>query len=429
MNSAIVRKLLGSVLVVSLLASCSRGDQAGGPPGMAGGAPALPVKVLDLQANSVDEKSEFVGTLEAAEKVTLQSQIQGRVERVFVANGDRVNPGTPIVSLSVDQTQANVAAAQAGVSSAQASVNSARGAFSSAQAQLQAAEATRAKAAAELQLQQSEYSRTESLVTQGAQSQQQLDIARRNLDTAQADVAAADKQVNAARAAVTQANAAVAEAQASVKEAQSRVTAASVDLGFKQVTSPINGLVGDFTVKVGDYLTPQTNITTITSNQQLDMRISVPSNYSDRLRTGLSVQLLDPNTKKALGSGSIYFISPQIDAGAQSILTKARFPNNGSLRDGQYVQATITWNRTSGIVVPTTAISRIGGQAFVFVVEEQKTESGEVQSIVSQRPVQLGSIQNNHYVVLEGLKAGDRIATTNILKLSDGAPVQPETET
>ncbi len=427
MNSAIARKLLGSVLVVSLLASCSRGDQAGGPPGMEGGGPALPVKVLNLQSNSVEERSEFVGTLEAAEKVALQSQIQGRVERVFVANGDQVNAGTPIVSLSVDQTQANVSTAQAGVSSAQARVSSAQGALGTAQAQLQAAEATRTKAAAELQLQQTQYERTQSLVGQGAQSQQQLDIAQRNLDTARADLTAADKQVNAARASVTQAQASIAEAQAAVKEAQSRVTAANVDLGFKQVTSPINGVVGDFTIKAGDYLTPQTNITTITSNKQLDMRIAVPSNYSDRLRTGLPVQLLDPNTKKAIGSGSIYFISPQIDAGAQSILTKARFPNSGNLRDGQYVQAVITWNRSPGILVPTTAISRIGGQAFVFVVEEKKADSGETQQVVSQRPIKLGSLQNNNYIVLEGLKAGDRIATTNVLKLRDGAPVQPET--
>lgn len=427
MNSAIARKLVSSVLVVSLVTACSRGDQAGGPPGMEGGGPALPVKVLELQSDSVQETSEFVGTLEAANKVTLQSQIQGRVERVFVANGDQVNSGTPIVSLSVDQTQANVSTAQAGVTSAQAGVNSAQGALTSAQAQLQAAEATRTKAAAELQLQQTQYNRTQTLVSEGAQSQQQLDIAQRNLDTARADLAAADKQVSAARAAVSQAQASVSQAQASVKEAQARVTAASVDLGFKQVTAPINGVVGDFAIKAGDYVTPQTNITTITSNNQLDMRISVPSNYADRLRTGLPVQLLDPTTKQPIGSGSIYFISPQIDPGAQSILTKARFPNNGNLRDGQYVQAKITWSQNSGILVPTTAITRIGGQAFVFVVEEKKAESGEAQQVVSQRPVKLGSIQDNNYVVLEGLKAGDQVATTNILKLRDGAPVQPET--
>ncbi|MBF2047348.1 MAG: efflux RND transporter periplasmic adaptor subunit [Elainella sp. C42_A2020_010] len=413
-NLTITRQLLSSVLLVSLLTTaCSRSE--GGPPGAGGPQQALPVKVVALESGQVEESSEFVGTLEAAEKVTLQPQTQGRIERVFVTNGDRVNQGTPIVALSVDQTQADVASAQAGVSSAQA-------ALGTAQAQLQTAEAERARAAADLQLQQSEFSRTQTLVTEGAQSQQQLDIARRNLDTAKATLAAADKQVSAARASVGQ-------AQASVKEAQARVASARVDLGFKQVTSPINGIVGDFPVKVGDYVTPQTAITTITRNNELDMRISVPSNYSDRLRTGLPVQLIDPNSKQPIGSGSIYFVSPQIDANAQSILTKARFPNGGgNLRDGQYVQARIVWSKAAGMLVPSTAITRVGGQAFVFVVDEKPAEAGgEAQPVVSQRPVKLGNLQGNDYVVLEGLKPGDKIATTNILKLSDGAPIQPET--
>jgi RND family efflux transporter MFP subunit len=413
MDLAIGRKLFSSVIVVSLLAvSCSRGEQAGGPPG-GGAGQALPVKVQALESSPVEESSEFVGTLEASQKVTLKPQTQGRIEKIFVSNGARVAQGTPIVSLSIDQTQANVATEQAGV-------NSARAALATSEAQLQAAQADRDKAAADLRLQQTQFKRTQTLVAEGAQAQQQLDTARRDLDSAIASLAAADKQVNAARASVKQ-------AQATVNQAQSRVASASVDLGFKQVASPIDGIVGDFPVKAGDYVTTDTTLTTITRNNSFDMRISVPSNYASQLRTGLPVQLLDPSTKKSLGNGSIYFISPQIDAGAQSILTKARFANSGSLRDGQYVQSRIVWNRSSGVVVPTTAITRIGGQAFVYVVEQKADQSGKTQQVASQRPVKLGSIQGNNYVVQEGLKPGDKIATSNILKLRDGAPIKPET--
>ncbi|NJO78683.1 MAG: efflux RND transporter periplasmic adaptor subunit [Cyanobacteria bacterium RM1_2_2] len=408
------RKLLSSVLLVSFLTTaCSQGEgQAGGPPG-AGAPQALPVKVVDLQSEAVEEASEFVGTLEAAEKVTLQPQTQGRIEQVFVQNGDRVQQGTPIASLSVDQTQADVSTAQAAVGSAQA-------AQATAQAQLQAAEAEQAKAAAVFRLRQADFSRTQALVAEGAQSQQQLDVARTDLDAARADLNAAEKQVSAARASVAQ-------AQSNVREAQSRVASASVNLGFKQITAPISGVVGDFPVRAGDYVTPQSTVTTITRNDELDMRIAVPSNYSNRLRTGLPVQLIDPNTKQPIGSGRIYFISPRIEAGAQSILTKARFPNaNGNLRDGQYVESRIVWNQTEGVLVPTTAITRVGGQAFVFAVEQQPNEAGETQTVVAQRPVKLGSIQGNNYVVLEGVQPGDQIATSNILKLRDGAPIQPE---
>lgn len=407
------RGLFSSVLLVSMLTTACSRPEAGGPPGGDMMSQALPVKVVALQPSPVEDSSASLGTLEATEKATLQPQTQGRIEQVFVSSGDRVTKGTPIASLSIDETQADVATAQAGVGSA-------RAAQSTAQAQLQRAQADRVSAAAELDLRQTNYSRTAELVKEGALPQSNLDQDRRDLDVARAELAAADKEVNAARATVSQ-------SASAVREAQARVASQSVNLDFKRVTSPINGIVGDLPVKVGDYVTTETTVTTITRNDQLDMDIQVPSGYKDRLRLGLPVQLIDLDSNKLLGTGSISFISPQIDTEGQSILVKARFPNsNGSLRDGQRAQSKIVWNRTSGVLVPTTAITRVGGQAFVYAVDQKNDEAGKAQTVVSQRPVKLGNVQGNSYVVLEGLKAGDKIATTNILKLRDGAPVQPE---
>ena len=423
MNLKATSGLLGSAMLLSLLAACSKPEQAGPP----GAGQALPVKVVALQSSPVEDSSEFVGTLEATEKVTLQPQAQGRIKEVFVTNGDRVTKGTPIASLSIDSSQADVNTAQAGVSAAQANVSSAQAAKGTAEARFQAARADQAKAAADLQLQQTEFNRTASLVGEGAQSQQQLDLARRNLDAARATKAAADKQVTAAGASVNQAQSGVVQAQSGVDEARSRVASQRVNLDFRQVLAPITGVVGDFSVKVGDFVTPQSVLTTITRNDDLYMRIPVSANYSDRLRTGLPVRLADPNSKKALATGNIYFVSPQIDPSAQSVLTKARFTNSGSLRDGQYVQSKIVWDKTTGVLIPTTAITRVGGQAFVYVVESKPAEADKpAQTVVAQRPIRLGSIQDNSYVVLEGLKPGEKIATTNILRLRDGAPIQPE---
>lgn len=424
MNLKATSGLMGSVVMLSLLTTaCSRPD-AGGPPGA---GQALPVKVMALQSSPVEDSSEFVGTLEATEKVTLQPQAQGRIKQVFVTNGDRVTQGTPIASLSIDSSQADVDTAQAGVSAAQASVSAAQAARGTAEARFQAARADQARAAADLQLQQTEFNRTASLVSEGAQSQQQLDLARRNLDTARATKAAAEKQVLAAGASVNEAQSGVTAARSGVDQAQSRVASQRVNLDFRQIVAPITGIVGDFSVKVGDFVTPQSVLTTITRNDDLYMRIPVSSNYTDRLRTGLPVRLADPNSKKALATGSLYFVSPQIDPSAQSVLTKARFTNSGSLRDGQYVQSRIVWEESTGVLIPTTAITRVGGQAFVYVVENQPAEGDKpAQTVVAQRPVRLGSIQDNSYVVLEGLKPGDKIATTNILRLRDGAPIQPE---
>ena len=70
----------------------------------------------------------------------------------------------------------------------------------------------------------------------------------------------------------------------------------------------------------------------------------------------------------------------------------------------------------------------MGGQSFVFVAEEKVTDDGQTLQVASQRPVQLGAIQENRYRVLDGLEEGERIAVTNILKLQDGVPIKPETE-
>ncbi len=384
--------------------------------------PPLPVKVQTIESSQVQSTSEFVGTLEAQQRVSLQPQIQGRIERIFVASGDRVTQGTPIVSLSLDQTTANV-------SSAIAVVNSNRAAVTTAQEQLEAKRADQVKAAADVKLQQVQFQRTKILVTEGAQARQELDIAKNNLDAAIATLAAAQKQVNAGQASVNQ-------AQSNVQQAQAQVASSQVNQSQKQIVAPLTGIVGDFSVKVGDYVNTGGNLTTITKNDLLDMRISVPSNNAAQLRQGLAVELLDANTGKRLTTGSINFISPQVNTSGQSILVKARFTNsNGKLRDGQYVRARIIWNQQPGILIPTQVVNRIGGQSFVYVVEENKSKEKvtkedkskeKPQFVVHQKPVKLGEVQNERYPILEGIKPGDRIAVSNILKLRDGAPIQPQ---
>ena len=374
--------------------------------------PPLPVKVQTIQSGQVQSTAEFVGKLEAQQRVSLQPQTQGRIDRIFVSNGDRVSQGTPILSLSLDQTQANVNSAVAGANSNQA-------ALATAEAQLAAKQADRTKAAADVRLQQVQFKRTQVLVTEGAQAQQQLDIAQNNIDTAIATLNAAEKDVNAAQASVKQ-------AQSNVQQAQAQVAAQQVNLNQKQVVAPIDGVVGDFSIKAGDYVNVGQTLTTITQNDALDMRITVPSNNANQLRLGLPVELLDASTGERLTTGSLNFISPQVNADAQSILVTARFDNaDGKLRDGQYVRARIIWNQKSGILIPAAAINRVGGQSFVYVIEED-TSKGKPQSVVHQKPVQLGDVQNDRYPILGGVKVGDRIAVSNILKLRDGEPIQPQ---
>jgi len=137
------------------------------------------------------------------------------------------------------------------------------------------------------------------------------------------------------------------------------------------------------------------------------MRLSVPSNNLAQLRQGLPVELLDASTGKQLTTGSISFISPQVNSDAQAILVKARFGNeDGKLRDGQYVRARIIWNQKTGIVIPMQAVNRVGGQSFVYVVEEDKSK--ENRNLWCIKTCEIEGCAERSYPVLEGIKVGIR---------------------
>jgi RND family efflux transporter MFP subunit len=403
------RQFIGAAFLLAMLTS---GCGSGNPPAGASGFPPLPVRVQRVESGTVEEASEFVGTLEASDIVDLRPEIQGRIVEIYVSEGAEVTAGSPVIQLRPDRSQAQV-------SSAIASVDAARSALSTAEAELRASQAERASALADLDLAQSDFERSERLTQEGAQSQQDLDRARRDLNAANATLQATEDRVEAAQARVAQERAAYERAQADVRVVQE-------DAQFNRVTAPIAGMVGDIQVKVGDYVDIGQSLTRIVQNDTLDLRISIPSTRSSQLRMGLPVELSDPNQGTPLARGQVSFISPSVDSSAQAILAKATFTNTGNLRDGQYVSARVIWDEGPGLLVPTTAISRLGGQNFVFVIEEETTDEGEIQYVAHQRPVELGPIQDNNYQVLDGIEAGDQIAVSNVLRLQDGAPIQPE---
>jgi RND family efflux transporter MFP subunit len=301
------------------------------------------------------------------------------------------------------------------LNSAIAKVNSLKSAYGTSRAQLKAAEAQRVRDAADVELQTVQFQRAQQLVSVGAQAKQQLDIAQKNLNTAIATLRATEEQVQAAKASLNQ-------AQANIRQGEADTASARVSFQYKQVLAPITGEVGDFPVKVGDYVNTGQTLTTITQNDNLFLRISIPTNRSSQLQRGLPVELIDPKTRKRLVTGSINFISAEADTGTQAVLTKARFPNSsGNLREGQFVSARVIWSQRPGVLIPTVAVSDVGAQQFVYVAQT----AGSKQTVRKQ-PVKLGAIQGQNYQVLDGVKPGDQIAVTQILTLKDGSPIKPE---
>jgi RND family efflux transporter MFP subunit len=191
-------------------------------------------------------------------------------------------------------------------------------------------------------------------------------------------------------------------------------------LSYYNLTAPFDGIVGDIPVHLGDYVSPQTLLTTVDENAELEAYIYIPTERAGDIRMGLPVQIVT-STGELIESTKIDFISQQVDNSIQGILVKA--PIHASLdrfRNAQLVKARVVWSTAPAPTVPVLAITRIGGQSFVYVATQ--TDGGVV---AKQRAVTLGDTVGNDYAVTSGLKPGDQVIVSGIQFLIDGAPVHP----
>lgn len=374
---------------------------------------AIPVRLKKLEASTIENSSEFVGSLEAQQRVRLKPETEGRIVEILVNEGERVDLLTPLVRLRPNKGQARLDSAIARTTSLKAAVEQAN-------SELSTAKAEESGVLGELQLQEEEFKRTDFLVKEGAQSSQTLDRVERDRTTAIANLEAIRKRITAAEARITQ-------TKADLQQAEAEADLEQENLEDTEITAPVAGTIGNIPVKVGDYVETPDVLTTITQNQNLELRFVVPTEQAAKLRLGLPVELRTAQEGEPLAVGEVSFISPRVNAKSQVVLTKARFSNpQTKLRDEQFVRARIIWRQDSGVLVASSAITRLGDRAFVYVVQNAETNKSKTALVAEQRPVELGSIKGNNYQVVEGLEPGETLITSGLLNISDGAPVVPE---
>ena len=165
---------------------------------------------------------------------------------------------------------------------------------------------------------------------------------------------------------------------------------------------------------------PQTLLTTVDENAELEAYVYIPTERAGDIRMGLPVQIVT-STGELIENTKIYFISQQVDNALQGILVKA--PIHASLdrfRNEQLVKARVVWSTAPTPTVPVLAVTRIGGQSFVYVATEV---NGALSP--SSAAVTLGDTIGNDYAVTGGLKPGDQVIVSGMQFLIDGTPVQP----
>jgi RND family efflux transporter MFP subunit len=355
--------LAGALTALSAALACSGNAK---PNPQAGGMPAMPVKVIDAKAVSIDDTSEYVATLKSRDSAVIMPQVEGQVTNIMVHSGDRVAAGAALMEIDPLKQQATV----------------------------KSQESSRAAQQANLNLAKQQYARTQGLAAAGVVSKQDLDQAKATLDAAQAQMDSLDAQVN---------------------EQQ-------VQLHYYKVVAPRAGIVGDVPVRVGDRVTTTTQLTTVDQPGSLEAYVYVPIEKSAQLKMNLPVQVVD-SEGKVLANTRVTFISPQVDTTTQTVLVKARIANgNDALRQSQFIRARVVWGTHQNPKVPILAVSRLGGQYFAFVAEPQNGGA----FVARQKPLTIGQTVGNDYEVQDGIKPGDKVIISGTQFLIDGAPVIPQ---
>ncbi len=412
MNINKLGQLFWVILAGSMLGACSHTD----PQANAGKPPAPKVKLATVETASVSSSAEFIASLQSRRSVTLLPQIVGHVTKISAKYGDSVAAGTELIEIDPAQQQATVSSNIAASQVAESDLESAKATLSQLEAQQGVNESS-------VNYNKKQYKRYVDLSNEGAVPVQNRDQFADSLRQAQANLAAIKQQIQAQRSTVAQKQNALKQAKANIQQQQ-------VQLGYYKITAPFSGIVGDIPVKIGDYVTASTTLTTVTQNQPLEVNVSVPIEDASKLRLGMTVEVLNQQGQ-SVGPSRIFFIAPSTDNNTQSVVVKSLFDNsNNQLRANQYARARVIWDQHPGVLIPTTAVSRIAGQTFVFVAQTQQpsgqAQAGKPQILAKQKPVKLGDIEGNNYQVLSGLQPGERLVVSGILNLSDGVPISPE---
>ncbi|HLK04051.1 MAG TPA: efflux RND transporter periplasmic adaptor subunit [Candidatus Acidoferrum sp.] len=358
-GSEIRLAVMAGMLGVAVAGGC--GDKSAPQTAAAAGG-AMPVQTQVIQTKQIPETSEFLSVLKSRHSSVINPQVEGQIVKIFAKSGDHVKAGEPLLQIDPLKQEATVSSQ----------------------------EAARAAQEANKRFAQISLERAKKLFDAGVISKQDYDNAQTTYDAADAQLRALDEQVRTQK----------------------------VELKYYQVSAPMDGIVGDIPVRVGDRVSVSTLLTTVDEPGALEAYIYVPVNRSKDLKLGLPVRLLDEN-QKTLADTSVTFLSPQVDTDTQTVLAKALVANSSTkLRIAQQVRAQITWNTSTSAVVPVLSVVRINGQSFAFVASKESNGT-----FARQRLLKIGEPIGNDYPVLSGVQGGEHLITSGAEFLQDGMPV------
>ncbi len=403
LHSITTASLIGLALALGGVGLVSCGGENQAAPAPMG---PLPVSVTKVQQADVPLTGQWVGTIDGFVNAQIQPQVSGYLVRQTYREGSVVSKGQVLFEIDPRPFQALV--------------DQAKGQLEQAQGQVAQAQAQVAQAQAQLGLAQINVRRDTPLAQARAVAQSQLDNDKQQ--AAQGDAAVRSAQAN------------VRSAQAAVTAAEAGLETAKLNLGFTHVRSLIDGVAGQATTQVGNLVSPQSVLTSVSQLNPVKVYFSISDTEylslvkqarqsgGDLLegKSNVPLTLTLANGQVHPGKGRVVWVDRQMNQQTGAIRVAASFANPGNvLRPGQFARISAnTEIRHNAMLVPQVAVTDMQGIKQVYTVGPDKR--------VHVVNVKLGPEYGDDWVIDSGIAPGTTIITDNLQKLREGAPVSPQ---
>jgi membrane fusion protein (multidrug efflux system) len=331
--------------------------------------PSIPVGTVVAERKPIAATLDFVGRVEAINRVDVRARVDGYLEEVLFKEGDLIKEGAPLYRIEKGLFQAAVELAEGSL-----------------------ARSTASKELTEIQLQ-----RAEELLTKSAGTAVARDQAK-----------AADEQ-----------------AKGAIMGDEANLQTAKINLGYTDISSPIIGKVGKTNVTKGNVVGPGSGTLTVIVSQD-PMYVTFPVSQREFLRAeerGRKVDIKSINVQMRFADGRIYdqvgridFVDVTVDRATDTVLVRASFPNPASgLIDGQLVRVILESGAPEEkVVIPQAALIADQEGVYVFVVEDGKA---------ALKRVKPGGESGTGVVIDQGLSGGEQVIVEGLQTIRPGVPV------
>ncbi len=378
-----IPKFILLLTLLGFLTACGSKEQAQkqSPQEIAGVA----VETVHLQ--TTPEYYEAVGTVKSKTSSVLGAEISGTVRKILVKEGDHVRRGQLLAVLDARTERAQLAAAAAGIQASSQGMVEANQSLQAATANRQFAEAT--------------FNRYKGLLAKDS-------VSRQEYDNAETQYKAALAQENALKAREKQAS-------AQHQQAQAQHASAKAVFSYSRIVSPIDGVVTSKSVDAGTLVMPGTPLLTVEDNRQFRLDASVPGLYLGMVHIGQTVPVtIDAQQLQ----GGVTEIVPAADPNTRTFTVKVQLPASCNCQSGQYGKAEIAIGSENRLLVPRNALVSRGELEGLFVLNSQ--------GIAQYQLVKPGKLFGDQVEIVSGLAEGDRVAVSEVNRLSDGMRVKTQ---